>query len=236
MKLTAVKHGQSLVEEVCQQLAARIRQRDGADDGWLPPERTLAIQLGVSRTVVREAVKRLELQGLLEVRHGVGIRAVDQLHSPLCSALELILVDEAVRLKQLCEARLTIEPEVARLAAERAKAADIKLLVAAQAALAAAEDAPSAVEADLQFHRALAQAAGNEVFTLLLDSLAELGRASRELTIGTGGKAPAYDGHAAILSAVKRRDPAGAREAMQRHMTAASHDLQQNLPGKRRKR
>ena len=121
MTLSAIARPASLVEDVCQRLATEIRAERNGGDGWLPPERQLAEQLGVSRTVIREATKRLELQGLIEVQHGIGIKVVDKLHKPLNGSLALLIPDTADRLRQLVEVRLLVEPEVARLAARLAR-------------------------------------------------------------------------------------------------------------------
>ena len=107
MSLSTIERPVSLVEDVCQRLATEIRAELNGGDGWLPPERRLAEQLGVSRTVVREATKRLELQGLIEVRHGIGIKVVDKLHKPLNGSLALLIPDTADRLRQLVEVRLS---------------------------------------------------------------------------------------------------------------------------------
>ena len=70
MMFSAIDRPASLVEDVCQQLAELIRGGDSEKERWLPGERSLAEQLGVSRTVVREATKRLEQQGMLEIQIG----------------------------------------------------------------------------------------------------------------------------------------------------------------------
>ena len=76
MEIASIKP-RSLVEQVCDQLAELIRRHQpGSADSSLPAERRLAEQFGVSRQVVREAIKRLELQGLLEVRQGSGVRTL----------------------------------------------------------------------------------------------------------------------------------------------------------------
>ena len=98
MTLAALSRPSSLVESVSQQLARELR-REGADE-WLPAERQLAEQLGVSRRVVGEATKRLELQGLVEVRHGIGIRRADRLHQPLNGSIAILIPDEPDRLRQ----------------------------------------------------------------------------------------------------------------------------------------
>ena len=99
MNLTALERPTSLVDSVCQQLAKLIRGAGAEEeDRWLPGERSLAEQLGVSRSVVREATKRLEQQGMLEVQHGNGIKVVDRLHRPLSDSLTLLIPDMADRL------------------------------------------------------------------------------------------------------------------------------------------
>jgi len=225
MNVTALQRPSSLVEGVCQQLAGLIRGDHSGAERWLPAERSLAEQLGVSRTVVREATKRLEQQGLLEVQHGTGIRVVDKLHRPLNGSLELLIPDIAERLQQLNETRLSIEPDAAGLAAQRATKEQIRALRRIHAELETASDNTAAIVADLNFHRALAEASGNLIFRLILDSLAEVGLTSRQRTIGRIGKATAIEHHARVLDAIDARDPGAARQAMHRHILAAGEDM-----------
>jgi GntR family transcriptional repressor for pyruvate dehydrogenase complex len=234
MNVTALQRPSSLVEGVCQQLAGLIRGDHSGAERWLPAERSLAEQLGVSRTVVREATKRLEQQGLLEVQHGTGIRVVDKLHRPLNGSLELLIPDIAERLQQLNETRLSIEPDAAGLAAQRATKEQIRALHRIHAELEAASDNTAAIVADLNFHRALAEASGNLIFRLILDSLAEVGLASRQRTIGRIGKATAIEHHAEVLNAIEARDSDAARQAMRRHILAAGEDM--DLPSLKARR
>lgn len=229
MKLASVSKGSSLVEEVCARIAGAIRGGLPQNDGRLPPERELAAQLGVSRPVVREAVKRLESQGMLEVRHGVGIHAVDRLHSPLNSALALLVENEGERLRQSLEVRAVLEPEVARLAAQRIKASELRALRQLHARLENCAELAESAELDMQFHRAIARASGNEVFVLVLDSIADLGRDSRLATISHAGVNRAIRHHAAVLAALERHDPEAARRAMKRHIDIAVADLSAHL-------
>lgn len=233
MNLSPLKHPPTLVEQVCSRLARQLRAEGDAGDGRLPPERIMAEKLGVSRTVLREATKRLELQGLLEIRHGSGIRAVNRLHKPLSGSLSLLLPELPERLRQLLEARAAIEPEIARLAAVRAKAADIRGLREVHEHMMNAADDSEAVEADIDFHRALASIAGNEILKLTLESLADLGRESRRVTIGNVGKQRAIDHHAAILNAVADHDADAAAKAMKHHMDEAVRDLAAKTKSKR---
>jgi GntR family transcriptional repressor for pyruvate dehydrogenase complex len=215
----------TLLTQICQQLSAGLGRKLADEEGWLPSERHLAERLDVSRTVVREATKRLELQGVLEVQHGVGIRFVDRLHEPFNTAIELGLPDHAERLRQLAEARVILEPPAARLAAERAKREHLRHLRITQERLAKAVETSQAIEFDLEFHRILAKAAGNRILELILESLGELGRASRQATLTTTGVARAVEHHALILDAVVRRDGQAAFDSMLMHVHGSARDL-----------
>lgn len=225
MNITALQRPVSLVEGVCQQLAELIRGTTSVQDRWLPAERSLAEQLGVSRTVVREATKRLEQQGMLEIQHGTGIKVVNKPHRPLCDSLSLLIPDVGERLQQLNETRLSIEPDAAAFAAQRATKEQIRTLRRVHAQLESAPDNASAIEADIAMHHAIADASGNLIYRLLLDSLAEIGIASRLRTIGLIGKQTAIEHHAQILEAIDRRSSEDAREAMRRHILAAGEHM-----------
>lgn len=216
----------SLVERVSDQIAAQVRGKPASEKPQLPAERKLAEQFGVGRGVIREAIKRLEMQGLLEVRQGSGARIVDKLHRPLNSSLELLIPDLKERLCQLNETRLAIEPEAARLAALRATPEDLAKLREIHERLIHARNHSSAIAIDLEFHRALAEASGNLMFRLILDSLADLGLESRRRTIGRIGKQTAIDHHAGIIRAVEEHDPEAAASAMKHHLLAARKDLE----------
>jgi DNA-binding FadR family transcriptional regulator len=233
MTFSSIKPQRSLVEEVCARIASEVRDGGGAGDGWLPPERDLALKLGVSRPVVREATKRLELQGLLEVKHGVGTKVVDKLHKPLNGSLALLIPDETERLRQLVQVRFMLEPENARLAAQNATAGQIRKLRAALKDLEATTDFETAVEADMAFHRELAAASGNQIATLLLHSLSELLQASLKHGYSRTSTDNAVHQHAAVLSAIEKRDAEAAAKAMREHLITAETDLA--LPRKSKK-
>ena len=226
MNILSLERPTSLVDSVCQQLAKLIRGTIAEEeDCWLPGERTLAEKLGVSRSVVREATKRLEQQGMLEIQHGNGIKIVDQLHRPLKDSLTLLIPDMADRLLQLNETRLSIEPDAAAFASQRATKDHIRTLRQIHAELEAASDNNEAIQCDLAFHHAIADASGNLIYRLVLDSLGELGLASRLRTIGRVGKFTGIEHHKAILDAIMRRDAEAAREAMRFHILAAGQDM-----------
>jgi GntR family transcriptional regulator, transcriptional repressor for pyruvate dehydrogenase complex len=226
MNITALQRPVSLVEGVCQQLADLIRGTHCEDERWLPAERSLAEQLGVSRTVVREATKRLEQQGLLEIQHGTGIKVVNKLHRPLNDSLALTIPNVADRLQQLNEARLSIEPSAAALAAERATPLQIEQMQHVQNKLEAAPDHAAAIQADLEWHGLIVEASGNQIFGLILDSLGDLSFASRLRTIGRIGKESAVLHHAQIFTAIRQRNPVAAADAMRIHIIAAGKDME----------
>ncbi len=223
--LAAVERPPSLVEKVRDQLTELLRRDRPEVETWLPPERELALQLRVSRSVVREATKRLESQGLVEIQHGIGIRGVDRLHRPLNESLALLLPEESDRMQSLVEARLSIEPDAAAFAAERATSAQLEGLRRVHLQLESAPDHAAAVAADSAFHHAIAEASGNLIYRLILDSLADLGRESRLRSIGRVGKQPAVAQHASILEAIEHRNPESARTLMRSHVLAAVVDL-----------
>ncbi len=225
MNLAPVRPVNNLVEEVCLRLSSHIRSELAEGEGWLPPERTLAAQLGVSRPVVREATKRLELQGMLEIRHGSGIKMVNRLHAPLNKAVTLLLPDEVERLRQLTETRLILEPTLARLAAERMKVKDRKHLREVHRRLVAAQTSEEAIPADMDFHRAIAQVSGNDILHLMVDSMADLHRSSLARGYERATIVDTVAQHERILAALESRDGHAAAAAMHRHLVTAWNDL-----------
>lgn len=215
----------SLVEGVCTQLSSIIRSEIADGDGWLPPERQLAAKLGVSRPVVREATKRLELQGLVEVRHGIGTKVVDKLHKPLSGSLSLLVPDTQDRLRQLTEVRLALEPENARLAASRATSDQITGLRAIHERHAAAKTIETSAAADMDFHRAIAAASGNQIAALLIQSLSEIFQASLLHGYQRVASTQALADHWAVIEGISARDSEAAAQAMKKHITHASADL-----------
>lgn len=214
-----------LVAEICGELSRRIRTGHYSTGRTLAPERELANELGVSRPVVREALGRLEGQGLVDVRHGVGVVVVNQLHRPLSDSLTLLLPEAGDRLRQLASARMLLEPQVASLAAQQAKASDLRALRDNQKQLQSCNDVLEAMDLDLCFHQLLAKASGNDVIVLMLDGIADLGRESRRTTLDAFGVTRAHEQHQRILKAVEKHDPAAAAVAMRDHLDAVAADL-----------
>jgi DNA-binding FadR family transcriptional regulator len=225
MTLPTIDRPPSLVEKVCQSLAALVRSDSNGQTTRLPTERELASQLGVSRSVVREATKRLEQQGLLEIRHGLGIHSVNRLHKPLSDSLHLLVPDEMDRLRQLLELRLIVEPENARLAAERATEDQIAALRASHNHLILAQSPMDSVASDMDFHRLLAVASGNQIAALLLHSLSDLLQASLNHGYRRVTPQTAIAQHQTIIEAIENRNPSAAARATRHHLLTARTDL-----------
>lgn len=218
----------SLVEDVYHGLARHILA--DTEDQWLPTTGQLSRQYGVSRTVMREAITRLELQGLVEARHGVGIRAVRNLHKPVMASLSLLLPDLGDRLRQAMAVRFLLEVEIARLAATRMDEAGLRRLIAAQSVLSDPEvTVESAIDADTEFHQTLADHCGNQVLKLMLESIVELCRESRKRTLSRTGFERPYVTHGRIVEAIARQDPDGAARAMREHLEITRDDLAEDL-------
>ncbi len=220
--MPATAQSLSLVDTVSRRIITLARNH--ATDR-LPTERDMSARFGVSRSAVREAAKRLELQGLLEIRQGSGMKVVDKLHKPLSSAVHMLVPDEKQRLVQLTEVRFALEPENARLAAERASATELKRLKAAHDNLKTCQDFETQVLADMEFHCLIAEASGNKIGSLLMQSLSDLLQTSLKHGYSRVTKAKAVADHAKILSAILARNPAASAKAMRLHLDHARTDL-----------
>lgn len=226
---------ESLVSEISRTLLKQIRSGKHPAGTLLPSERHMSESFRVSRTVLREAVRELESQGLVEVRHGVGIRVVDNLHRPVERSMSLLIPDQTQRLLHLMEARLLIEPPLARLAAQRSTESDWNAMALAQKHLKDAADSAEAMQADLEFHQAVTSSSGNGVIHLMLEAVADLGRESRMVTLTHFGFETAYRQHDQILDAIMSRIGDHAEELMRQHLERASQELNIQISGKNQK-
>ena len=183
----------------------------------LPGQRALAADLGVTMTALREALKRLEQMGLVEVRHGAGMVVADVRERGTLDVLApLLLRDGSIDrdvLADVLEARTLMLAELAALAAERRSDEQAARLAQLAGAIASAPDAAAAQEIDFAWVTELAQAAGNLVFVLILNAIrgAYFAHAQQlRVTAGHERLAPLY---AAAADAITAREPAAARAA-----------------------
>lgn len=216
-----------LYEQIVQQIEESIFKGALKPGNQLPPERELAHQFGVSRTAVREAVKALREKGLVEALPGRGTFVTDGTTHPIRQTFGRILRTEPDRgAAHLAEVREMLEPELAALAAVRADEESLASMREAVSVMDKAMRDPDAyIEADLDFHLALAEAAANPLILSLIDSIVAVLREQRMRIFKVeGGPERGQYHHKKILEAIEQRDPEGAREAMHAHLRQVSED------------
>jgi GntR family transcriptional regulator, transcriptional repressor for pyruvate dehydrogenase complex len=220
----------SAVSDIARQLLGQLLSGRLAPGTRLPSERQLAQAMGVGRSAVREALKALDVLGILDVRTGDGTYLKRTSSDLLPDAIQWGLMLGQPRTRDLIEARRHIEALTARLAAERATAEQRAELAERMDAMRSAGSVPEFVEADLAFHLTLADAAGNSVLAGVLASARALLRVwIRQAVEQAGETTSTCAEHQRVLDAVLADDPDGAAEAMAAHMAAASTRLVSSL-------
>lgn len=198
-----------------------IRTNQLPRDGKLPTERAFAEALNVGRRSIRRALEVLEAEGLIWRRQGAGTFLGEKPDDWSAQVTELVAGTDFM---EIMEVRLRIEPQLAQLAAMRAKPAEVERMRALVEKTGQSTDADAKELWDGSLHRQIAQSAGNKLFLSIFDvinrvrqddawqSIRELARRS-----GTNGRA-SFEQHLAIVDAIADRDPARAGEAMRQHL------------------
>jgi GntR family transcriptional regulator, transcriptional repressor for pyruvate dehydrogenase complex len=221
-----------LYEQIVQQIEESILKGTLKTGDQLPAERDLAQRFGVSRTAVREAVKALREKGLVEAYSGRGTFITDGTSQAVRQSLDLMVkIGQPEGSQYLAELRAILEPEIAALAAARAQEPDLATMREAVAVMDRAGRDPDAyIEADLDFHLALAEAAANPLILSLIDSIVGLLREQRmKIFKVEGGPERGQFHHKRILEAMEQRDPEKARDAMRAHLDQVREDSQVSL-------
>jgi DNA-binding FadR family transcriptional regulator len=206
----------------------------------LPPEPMLCASLGVSRTVVREAVKSLVAKGLLVTGPKLGTRVLPEEHwnwfDPDVVVWQSKIGFTREFLRDLQELRRVVEPAAVRLAAERATAEDIQNIEEAFAGMKAAiELGGDYVTHDLRFHQGLLRACHNRMVIQMSKALGALLRTAFELsTMRPDGPAQSLPLHRAVLDAVIERAPAKAERAILVLIDGAGEDIEAVLASRRK--
>ena len=238
-----VNKPERLHDQTVHHLALRILRGEVLPGDALPNEAQLGAELGVSRTVVREAAKALAAKGLVEIRPKTGMRVRDRrewnLLDPHLLAWRYEMADgDEQALLDLCEVRAVIEPVAAELAARRASADDVARIQDAfeEMAATAGKDEDRFVAADLRFHGLILAASGNELLAQLASTLRVALRASRSVTMRTGSARGSLREHRDVMAAIRDRDHGAANAAMQRLIARAERDIRRALGPRRRAR
>lgn len=219
----AVGSKQKLVDRVVYALEELIISRQLEPDTKLPPERDLADQLGVSRTVLREAVRILVTKGLLETQPGKGTLVRKLTREQVVEPLSLLLRNHTsgeISFDQLYQVRSILEVEIAGLAASQASEADITCLKQIVANMEATQnDVVTLAVHDADFHSALAKMTHNPLLAILVDSIRDL--LQEYVARVTPYLDPSQENlplHQKLLERIEARDVAGARQAMQENL------------------
>jgi GntR family transcriptional repressor for pyruvate dehydrogenase complex len=219
-----VQRTSTLAERVTTEIQEVIVNRRLQAGDRLPSERELAGQLGVSRTVVRDAIRSLIAKGLLEARPGSGTVVCGPSARSVVQSMALFLScgSHRVTVENLVEIRRVLEVAMAGLAAERRTPEDLAQMrdaVSRHSKAVEAGDLDQCVGADWSFHVALARATHNELFRLLLDSIADILIEIRRTAQQVPGRPRLALGyHRAILRQVKAANVEQARQTMHLHL------------------
>jgi GntR family transcriptional regulator, transcriptional repressor for pyruvate dehydrogenase complex len=189
----------------------------------IPPEREFASQLEISRASLRAGIGYLAAMGVLKVRHGVGTfvaeeaRAVDSLSMHLLSAFN------GFKPKQMFEARLVLEGGLAAMAAERGGDLNFARMSEEVTEMYATFDDPQEyLIHDVRFHRAIAEAAGNPILTILMETVVSAMYDDRRRTVEQSSDLrQSADMHRTIYRAIRARDAVASRKAMEQHLRLA---------------
>jgi len=205
-------------QEVAKQLERRITEELKPGD-LLPPERELVQMLGVSRGSVRDAIRSLELMGLLEPRQGIGTVVCSPGVTP-ANPLASAILEKQRLVAELLDVRKMIEPPLAGRAAVHASRDEIsemeEVLVRQEAKMRRGE---LGIDEDSEFHYSIALASNNSAILKVVDVLMDLLRETRERALQVEGRQEkSLAGHRRILAALKRGDAAAAEAAMRRHL------------------
>ena len=207
-------------EKVVQQIHAMIRDGLLHAGDRLPPERELAETFQVSRSSLRDAIRALEVMGLVQARQGEGTTVRDLSASSLVSPLSAVLSGKRELVSELLDLRRMIEPPLAARAAKHATTEDLfRLEDILRRQKEKIDRGELAIEEDSEFHYTIARAAKNSVVLKVLDLFMDLLRESRERSLQVEGRMQkSFAGHRRILIAICGRNALAAEQAMRRHI------------------
>lgn len=235
---TTVRHAVTLTpmqvpkasDVLADDLRERILRGDFPEGTALPPERELVTQTRMSRTTVREALRILEVQGLVTIRTGRAGGAFVQRPGgeSVASSVDLVIRGRQIRMSALLETREALEPSCAELAARHRSDSDLEHLEAANEAMAAEEDPlTNFLQANIDWHMAVATAGHNELLSgfMLAISRAIYAATDNSAFIDIEVRRATVAAHRAITAAIREQDPEAAARRMKRHVHAYAEEI-----------
>lgn len=231
----AVVNRSTLSEEIAARLLDLIRAEQLRPGDKFPAERELAATMHVSRPVLREALRALAIMKVVEIRQGAGTYITALEPQQMVSHLDFVFSKDPVALAQVIETRRVVEVGNVRLAAQRIDDAGLDRLEGLLAELRlAVGDADRFSTLDIAFHDAVCEAAGNFLLAQFMRIINTLGKVSRERTGATRAtRERALADHAAIVTALRARDPDAAAAAMRGHLDHIEEALVRATGGRR---
>lgn len=225
----------SVAEKVAKHLLDLVRSKSLKPGDTLPPERELAAMMQVSRPSVREALRGLQILGVLKARQGGGIHVSSLDAADLLAPLQLLITLNVENVDALYESRLIVDTHIGRLAAERMADADIErmrgLLVVQKDLIG---DPLAFRVSDSEFHRIIWEATRNPFLQQISASLYVLGMEYRRIAAETPGVTrQSYADHQLIVEAIAARDIEAAGRAMEIHMANVHHSTLAAMAGAR---
>ncbi len=218
----------SVVEQAISKIYDLILSQDLKENDKLPPERQLSEMLGISRNSLREAIRVLDMLGVLRVDQGSGM-VIDssRVSDAVTKHLTFALLLNREKLHELFEARLVVETECAGLAAVRADQEERETLRRTYQELCASRtDRPKSIALEIELHNIIARAARNTVLEKILSSLKQILKESREATVPrTGVSTETIQVHERLIAAIEARDQASARAIMREHISAVAERI-----------
>jgi GntR family transcriptional regulator, transcriptional repressor for pyruvate dehydrogenase complex len=235
MPLFGPVNSPKITDLIIEQIRSAILTGEIKTGDKLPPERDLGKRFKASRIAVREALKSLEASGFLVIRPGSGVFVSEIDSKKMSESLYSILRIQHISLDEITEARLILEPQVARLAAERITGDDLEKLKANIAATAGIVKSGAVATAEnIEFHGLLAQATQNTVLALTMKTMLDV---AREMTLVRRQKEPqrvsasrySVSHHKQILSALQEKDPQRVYDLMHEHIVRIQRDLKKAM-------
>ena len=210
-----------LHEDIVRQFQSSIRQGELRHGDRLPSERNLAEQLKVSRSSVREAIRSLELQGLVVSRPGSGTFINTENLDSVVALVAATLNTGEDALREIFEMRHLLEPPIAALAAQRATADEVERMEEIlEEQRGQIDTGATGVDSDTAFHFALASATHNSALLKVASAVEDILQRSRHQSLQEPGRPQrSLASHRQILDMILAGDEKGAQEAMEHHLT-----------------